>query len=396
MKPVKVKTFLQALQTLHVNLRSMKNFLNDKRITQAEKKILECWLLLGENRLDEILEILPKLNTNYDQLVEAQKNLLWGKTLSNKTRYAESIPYIKKAIHDLQPFALNHQKFNAVYSLFIVYLNLKNDRGMKETLSTLRDIEIETKREEISLIQCEFNYCAYAGGYTQAKNFLTQLKKHQAQMNGALLASTLTSQFLFYVKLEDFAACEKTMLEMKKQRKYELSSNFTFMRLMLDHYLHQKPLYVYQQEFRDQMASFYQLKVIQCFEEHNRDEAAIYWNKLRISEPDIYRPDFHYTGDKCIFSLCLQKHLSLTPTEVDSIALPENKVEALYTLLKNSKLPIRKDVIYQKLWGEELVEKSDSLKLKKVISRVRQKYEVDISFKKGCYTLETEKKRQAA
>lgn len=396
MKPVKVKAFLHALQIMPENLRTMKSFLRDKRITQAEKKILECWLLLAENRLDEILEILPKLNTDYDQLVESQKNLLLGKALSNKTQYVESIPYIKKAIEGLRPYALNRQKFNATYSLFIVYLNLKNEKAMKETLNALKKIEIEHKYHEICLIQCEFNYCALVEQYKEAKVFLTQLKKYQTQMSGALLASTLTSQFLFYVKLEDFTACEKTMEEMKKQRKYELSSNFTFMRLMLDHYLHEKPMYVYQQEFKDQPISFYQLKVIQCLEEQSPEEALGFWKKLQMSAPDIYLPDFSYKGDKCIFSLCLDKHLSRPKKSLEFSNLPENKVEALYIILSEANAPVRKEVIHQLLWKEELIEKSDNLKLKKVISRVREKYDVDIQFKKGCYCIEKGAKKQAA
>lgn len=396
MKTVKVKTFLQALQTFHVNVRSMKNFLSDKRITQSEKKILECWLMLRENRLDEILEVLPKLNTDYDLLVGSQKNLIWGMALSNKTHFKEAIPYMRKAVDELASFDLEHQRFTALYNLFIAYLNLKNKKGMEETLGHLREIEPETKRQEIILLQCEFNYCSLIGEYGSAKSFLRQLDSYRPHMNDGLVASTLTSKFLFYVKLEDFKSCEKTMEEMKKQRKFQLSSNYTFMRLMLDHYLHQKTLYVYPQEFKDQPISFYQLKVIQCLEEQNPDEAKTYWKKLQISAPDVYGPDFKYHGDKCIFSLCLDKHLSQPKKSLEFSNLPENKVEALYMILSEASTPVRKETIHQLLWKEELIEKSDNLKLKKVISRVREKYDVDIQFKKGCYCIEKGAKKQAA
>ena len=123
-KKLKVIAFIEALNAFHTDFRETQKYFKDQRLTQAEKKILECWLLLRDGRFDDILAILPKLSVDYDELVGSQKNLIWGITHNNRNDYDQALPYIQKSLEEIQSYHLPRLEFNVVNNLFVVYLNL--------------------------------------------------------------------------------------------------------------------------------------------------------------------------------------------------------------------------------------------------------------------------------
>lgn len=394
MKKVISKTFITALNTFHSNLKNSKSYFKDNRLTQAEKKILECWFLLRDSSFKEILDILPTIQAGYDPLVNAQKNLIWGITLNNMSEYHKAILLIRNSLEIISQYPLKSVEYTASYNLFVAYLNFKDKKGMKACLDIMKGIH-ENPRQVTGYLLSLFKYHSFCENYKLAEETLVELEILKKDMSEAFVISYLINKYNYYSRCEKFDSCEETLEEMKKYRKFHFSANFTYSRIMLDHLVHKKPLYVYERDFANHPFLYFQLKVIQLLEENQLGEAAHYWQKLRNFAPHTYHDNFSYQGDKNIFSLNLAQYQSRINQTKKSISLPENKEEALLILLKESPNPMRKEDIYQAIWKREAEDKSEYSKLKMLIARVRQKHNLEIDYKKGCYSLIAPPKKAA-
>jgi hypothetical protein len=392
---IKVKTFIHALNIIHRNVRESKKYLSDKRLTTSEKKILSCWLLLRENKFSEIIGILDSIQTNPSAIVNSQKKLIWGITLNNKAEFSAAVKLLNEAQREIIAFDLPNQHYIAAYNLFITYFNLKDLSGMARSLTLLSQITPVNERQQICLLQCHFNYHSFLGELKEANGYLVVIESLREHMSESVIMTHLLSKFIYMVKMENWYECQNTLNEMKKFRSFNSSSNFTYMKLLLDHFLHNSPLYVYKNKFEHYPMLYSQLKVIQCLEESDQEGARIYWKELQMGHPEIYLENYLYKGDKSIFSLCLAKHLKAPVIKKQEIPISSSKENALISILQNASAPIRKELLYELIWQETLEDKTDLLKLKKMISRSRERG-LDIQYKKGCYILVKPVKERAA
>jgi len=391
-KQSKVIAFIEALHAFHTDFRKTEKYLKDHRLTQVEKKILECWLMLRDRDLNKILAIMPSLHVGYDDLVSSQRNLIWGMAYNNRNEYDKALPLVQKALEEIIPYEVPRLEFNVVNTLFIVYLNLKDEHGMRSSLDHIEKLPAENVKQEICLLQCQFSYYAFIGKMNEAGKILDKIEDLSQEMSEIQVIAHQINRYMFYAKLEDFNGCESALQNMKRSRKFQASANFIYMRTFLDHLHKNKPIYVYQRDFDGHPFLFYQIKVIQSFEAADFKEAHKYWKLLMELAPHTYKHNFEYFGDKCVFSLALHKYRSKFEQNTGPLDVDGNKEEVLLTILKNSKLPVRKDDLYKKIWGTELLDKGDAVKLQKLVSRVRQKSGVEIQFKKECYQLIASKK----
>lgn len=386
-KKIKVIAFIEALIAFDNDHKETQKYLKDQRLTQTEKKILECWLLLRDRDFNEILALMPKLVVDYDQLVSSQKNLIWGITHNNRNEYDQALPLIKQAYEEIQSYEVPHLEFKVIHNLFTVYFNLKNSKAMLETLQALEELPTENQKQMITCWQCRFSYHSFLGEMAKAGEVLDELENVSSAMSELQLIAHQINKFIFFAKLESFDQCEGVLQAMKKNRKFQASSNFIYMRSMLSHLHKNKPLYVYQRDFDGHPFLFHQLKVIQSLEAANQAEALDHWRQLRQLDPRTFKGNFQYAGDKSVFSLALDKYTQ-SMTDCDEIEVGEgNKEEILLSFLMNAKSPVRKEMLHEKIWGRPLLDKGDSIKLQKLVSRVRQKTGADIQFKKECYHL---------
>ncbi len=391
-KQSKVIAFIEALHAFHTDFRKTEKYLKDHRLTQVEKKILECWLMLRNRDLNQILEIIPNLIVDYDDLVSSQRNLIWGLAYNNLNEYDKALPLVQKALQEIIPYEVPRLEFNVVNTLFIVYLNLKDEHRMKRTLDHLEKIPVVNVKQEICVLQCQYSYNAFIGRMNEAGKILDKIEDLSSEMSEIQMIAHQINRYMFYAKLEDFNGCESALQNMKRIRKFQASANFIYMRSFLDHLHKNKPIYVYQSDFDGHPFLFYQIKVVQSLEAADLKEAHKYWEFLMELAPHTYKHNFEYFGDKCVFSLALDKYRSILEQKTEPLNTEGNKEEVLLTLLKNSKFPVKKDELYKKIWGSELVDKGDAVKLQKLVSRVRQKSGVEIQFKKECYQLIASKK----
>jgi hypothetical protein len=152
--------------------------------------------------------------------------------------------------------------------------------------------------------------------------------------------------------------------------------------------VHDRPLYFYSQQFKVNHSLFYQLKVVQSLQKMDLPAAEVYWSKLRRLDPQTYLESFQLKDEASLLNLALKKyqsHLTVAHNPMQLDAEVSTKEKLLYSLLTQSGHPVSKEMIHQLLWNKPLLDKEDMLKLKKLVSRVRSFYHLEIKFKNGCY-----------
>lgn len=397
------KAFLEALNLIQSDPKKAKKFLEDKRLTLNEKKILNSWFLLKNCKHDEIIEALNELKiTNYE-LVEGQRLLILGITFNNQAQSRLAISHITSAFEILEKYPLPSHHFIAVYNLFIAYLNGGKVDRMEDCLELMESIlkNHGNKRQELYHLQCQFCFLVFTEQIPEAEALAKVIDQKPELMSDSMIMSNLLTKFNLQLKKEDLKAAENALEEIKKYRLFRFTAGFNFMRISLDHLLYGSPLYVYRENFKDCEYLFSHLKVVQALEENDPITAKRYWSDLVKHRPDIYHEDFTYHGEKNLFALCLKRHHiafqklnnetpKAIPTETSS-----NKSEALLMLLRASSLPIRKEVVFKALWGTEIESENDEAKIRNLISYVRKSKKINISFKRGCYFIATEKEEAA-
>lgn len=392
MNKVKVKAFVEALSNFHDNLSEMKKYPSDKRLTQTEKKILESWLLLADNKLTQILETIPKLVTDYDELVESQKELIWGIALNNKGEFHLAKPHIEASIPTLVKNNLFFHTFTAYHNLFIVNFNLNDLLEMEYCLEQMGNSHPHTKRQNLLFQQCQFYYFGFTNQFDKATKILNIIEKRKSEMTGAMLVSHLLSQFHYYVKQEKLDQCQIVLNEFKHLKKFAFGANYRFMNILLSNLKENTPIYAYEKDFSEFPFLYHQIMVVKLLEENNVQDALWFWQKLQQNFPATYQDSFSYTGKKCLFSIALEKykHSALKPQM--EAASSSNKEKAIIKILRNLTTPISKAQLYQLVWKEETADKFEMAKMQRMISRLRHKG-FEISFRKGCYQLEKNKKK---
>lgn len=386
---MKQKTFYRALIEASISPETSKKYLNDKRLTSAEKKIFESYFLIRNNKNTEAYEALSTLSCIDFPFVEAQKQSLLGLSLLNQSYFLQAETFIKKAIPVFHDIGAHYFEFMACFNLCMVYLGLNQTEKMLETIKIMEGIHQEHDIQHLRLLRTKFNYFAEINDVENASMILSQLAPLKKQMPESDIISHLVCEFMFYVNLEHFEQCQNVLTEMKSYRKFHLTENYNFMKLMLNHLTHNSPIYLSGDEFSSVPILYHQLKVIHAFEDNDQELAMKHWLELSSILPDIYQENFYYNGIKCLFSLCLNKHLKPRSIPLKLEKDPEHSYfDSLWNLLASSPAPLSKGYIYEYIWGEPPVEKEDLKKLSRLISRIRAEKGVEVCSRKGTYFIE--------
>jgi len=394
MKVVVEKTFLLALMTIHKDAPRTKTFLEDKRLTQMEREILRCWLLLRDNQCLEIFSILEKMSDSQSSLVLSQKYLIWGIALNNHGHFETSVAKIERALEELDNFKLPDHLFIACYNLFISNYNLHSKNGMSKSLMLLERLPVESPGQKISLWQCQLLFALAQGDQTLALQSIEKLEIARSEMSEPVVISYLVSKFRFEISCEEFSQAKATLIDMKKHRKFALTGNYQFMKSLLDYMMEDAALYVYKKNFDNCLYLYWQLKVIESFQRNDAQEAQTHWQELQKIHPQLYLANFEYQGEKSLFSLALKRVRQVGEIK-DPLVITKSfnsKEEHLLSLLKAAKTPLAGAFIFKTIWNVDQVDFADYDKLKKLVSRVRAKHGIEIQFKKGCYSLVESKK----
>jgi hypothetical protein len=387
MREVKTFAFHALLEDIHDNSKQIEKSLSDKRLTQAERSILKCWSYLRKCDYSAIYTTLEHLNTDYDAFVETQKNLVLAIAYNNDGRHLDAFRLLQSVLLELSSYKnIDKIYFLALYNFFICSFNLKNMVEMRICLGHMSTMALDA-RQTAYYLNCQFQYSWTNHEVEKAHELIEQLKKYKKYMSEAMSMAYAIGRFMFYFKFDEHDKCYAVLNEIKKVRSYYNQSNFIYMKTLLDHITKMTPIYAYARSFKDNMQLYHQLMVIKCLEEDQPQLALEYWLELQTINRFLFADQFKYNGSKDLFAVALSLHLEkLQRPELEKVIFA-NHEDAVYYLLSHSHQPVSVENIYAFVWNEQMPDKLAMTKLKKLISRARVKYAVEIIYRKGCYLL---------
>ncbi len=380
------KTFLHALTLLGRKPEKAKVFLNDKRLTVQEKAILKSMLLLRDNKFEEVLELISNISAS-DPFVESQRLQTLGGAYNNKGDPKKAIYFYNKSLDHDDAHGIPVMDFHTYYCLFILHLNFQDIKKMRSCFSKMKQFNIRSAFGDLCILTCQFHIQMSEQKYNEASDSLEELETLLPKMAEFQKMNFYIDKFDLGLRLEDYDMSRQCLEDMKQIRKFRLSANFKYMKSLLENFVQEAPMYVYEQDFIDHPILHHQLMVIKHLEEDNTEEAQKYWQKLETMNPEIYKEKFSYQGQLCIFGLCLDRYLrnkkSLILPHSDSIS----KEDLLFMALETSNKPLSKEKIFQIVYGDLPESKFDLQKLKSLICLVKKKKNIRIQYKKGCYVI---------
>lgn len=384
---MKCKTFDAIIKELNYHPEKSKRWLEDKRLTMLEKKIISGYMMVRNNQNEDVIAELTTLGESDIEFVNSHRDLLLGICYNNTTRFHLAEKHLLKSIQGFEQNQLHYHLFTARFDLFMVYSNLVNLPKMKSVLDEMEKMRLDGKLAQIRLMRCQFIYADEAFNVESGWSLNKKLNALKPEMAESDLIAHLVSEFMFYIKQDEFDLAQDVLMQMKKHRKFHLSENFNFMKRLMDHHRLGMPIYAYDREFKNIPLLFHQLKVIQAFESQEKETAQFHWQELQKIAPEIHGPDFVFKGGKGLFAICLEKYLHQEkPVELTEVS-EGSKVEIFYQLMIKAQGPLQKGLVYEILWGTSPEDKDDYKRLTRLVSKVRDRYGIDIQTRKGTYFL---------
>jgi tetratricopeptide (TPR) repeat protein len=385
---VNQKTFYKLIIEFNLDPQKSKSYALDKRLTFNEKKILEAFFLVRNNENIQAMNLLKELTPSPLPFVEAQRLHLLGLCLNNQSHFVEAESYFLKSLSILKQLETPFSLFMGYFNLSFVYCNLARPKEMKKSMDAMEFIEHVTDFQKARFLRVCFSYYSLIDDEENAEKILKDLRPMMSGMPESDSIAQLVTEFIYYCRREEFSKCEEVLFEMKSHRKFHLTENFTFMKKLLNHLTKDERIYLSENSAHSVPLLNLQLKVIQGLEETDLEKAQENWSRLHQIMPDVYKDNFSYQGKKCLFSLCLDKHLSktikITPLKKNESA---NLLDSLYTLLESSPIPLSKSYIYEYLWNSTPVEKDDFNKLEQLVCRMRKEKGIKVMSRKNTYAL---------
>lgn len=382
------KAFNSIIRGLVEHPQKAKDWLLDKRLTNFEKKVIQAHLLVRNNQNAEVIKLFEGIFEDVPEYIFAHKSLVLGRAYNNLSRYVEAKQYFTQATIVFKGLRQDYYYFNSQYNLFMLLSNLQLTNEMKSGLEVMRTIPLDTESNLIKLKCCEFVYHSEVGDDKKAFEYLELIASFQSQMLESDMTSHLVSAFMFFVRIEKFDKCREVLIEMKNYRKFQLSENYNYMKKMLDHLTFNKPLYAYDDEFKDNSFLYDQIKVIQYLEAGEIQESLKHWERLASVAPSQYDEGFIYRGQKSLFSLCLDKlrpkDTKIRPAELNNT---RKLLDLLHSILCQADAPLQRRHIYEMIWGEAPEDKDQLRKLSVLVSRLRHDKGIDVQTRKGTYFL---------
>ncbi len=382
------KTFIRSLMMFHHNLRNAEKFLSDKRMSHDEKMVLKGWFLLRKNKVNELIEMILAMPASPHELVESQRKLLLGIAYNNLGEMNKAKKYLVNVPDIVLKYPIRSMHFIAYYNLCICYFNQKKNQDLLVSVQKMELLVSDSFRHEIMLKQCQLMSAIQNQKHEWAGQLVSQLDKNMSKMSESMKLGHLYDKFNYFLSTHQLNECLHCLWEMKKCRSFHSSENFNYMKALLEMLVHDRPLYFYPQQFKLNHSLFYQLKVVQSLQKMDVKAAEVYWSKLRRLDPETYLDQFQLNDEASLLNLALKKyhsHLTVSHYNIPLNVEETTKEKLLYGLLTQNGHPVSKEMIHQLIWNKPLLDKEDMLKLKKLVSRVRSLYHLDIKFKNGCY-----------
>ncbi len=385
---IKEGTFVEALILSVNDSAKSKKYLKDKRLTQSEKKILQCWIDLRGGKYNKIIKTLDDINGDLSEAIEGHYYLISGLVHISLSNYLKANNFLEKTRYFESKMGGNLFSYLIYYNLFINSANCHDLNKMKDCLNLIVPY-CHTQHQKNMKLMMEAVYLLKQDLIPAARVKLDELKENKEDLLSTQRHNYYFYEFLYFSKVEKWNQCRLIINELKKIRQYRITPNYIYMKTLLDYLSENKPIYAYANKYKGAPNLFLEIETLKYLESGDFDSAQASWQSLQNMSPLRYQDNFIYSGDKCVFSICLEGLLSGNQKLEITIDLPADRAEALIVIIQKSKSPVSKDILFKKLWSREASSVKDDKLLENTLYKARKLLsEEKIKYRKGCYFIE--------
>lgn len=380
------KTFLVAYKSINQGNAKLKKYFADKRLSLAEKKILNCLLLIKKNQLRQAIEDLEEVS-GLNEFLKSYQYLLLAVCYNNLSFYCQASHHIKQSIEQFKKSGDQKYVFYALNTGACVAFNLKDKDLVSEMLNELRQLPDNQNYIDLKTKCCELYLNLLADDERALKLSLELLDyylKNDPDQASYYYILSITAHLKFdlvdeaYALLEDCRTCGG----------YRIKPNYKYLQSLMDFVYKGKTFYFYEEKFTDAQLLYFELSVIKNLELEKYDEAKECWKKLMGFNPDVYKANFFLKSDKTLFKQALSLYdLSVfqeSESEVIDLQMLESSVDKLLYILETRKHFVSKEELIKLIWGEELSLENES-RLSSIIYILRKHKNIAIVTRDGRY-----------
>jgi hypothetical protein len=395
------KTFLKALEAAHLGTMKGKKFLQDNRLTLQEKNLLDCFLRIRNNDFSFIHDLKENITFKDIPFLDGVKHLILGFVYVYKADSSPAEGYLDKSLSLLQEGAsekfIARMIFKAHSNLFYAHVNQKKKIQLESQFKKICTLQLSSDEDKISFKLLAICYNSLLGNYSKTEDLLEEITEFIPQMTDIQIISLHIEKFDFYIKLDLLDQAQNVLKDLKSHRTFRLSACFQYMDKLLKFIMHGERIYVYDKDFKEHNDLYLLIKVICLLDEADYHEASFYWAKLSERAPETYCPEFNYKGDKCLFSLALNK--AMIQKEESNFVLQKNYTdseEKVIQMLRDAHgMQLKKEELFKHVYDREMNYKEDLVSLASIIYRINKKEEIQIKSKKGTFYIVLEASKSA-
>lgn len=383
--------FHDAFDLIIRDYRKYKKNLEDKRLTHAEKLILQAHLLVRNNKNTEVFPLLDQC-TPSNEYFGAHKDLVIGMAYLNTGQSQKALEVLENCESHFLPDIDHYFLFLLYRNCYTCALNLYNIPVAEEYFKLLMELGFKTPREERILKLTSFHHAILLEDAEKANTLKQELDRLKTEMSQSELPAYLINCFHLSMLKEDFKLAIEVMNEIKTLKKFHQSENYKFMHELTGYLMQDKPIYLREEDMSEMHNLNYQVQCIKALSGGDVQLAFAYWTKLQELNPQIYVDEFDYRGNKNLFALCLRKALCQTKQQRMEVPQDLSMFEKLDFIFANCNGVISKEELINLLWNQELYDKADLQKLSRLIYKYRKstsKY--DLQTHHGSYKIKENK-----
>jgi len=383
--------YFKALKILREDkITDYHNFIKKEDLSRIEKKLLNARMLLRDQCWEEVIEQFADLKNISDLFYLAESNALVSYSFSMKGGWQEAIIYNEKAIFNYLKTNSYSQLYLAYYNTSIYYSRLGLLQLSNYYLSNAQPFS-ESKLDSLSInlavaanLSKVLEYDKAIKILEEGLNEIDQVNDFEFVVNFKLVSVDIFSRACNYKK------SKKILEELINLKKAPSRSRILFENNLILAILNEDFSMINWQDIilKDKLYSL-KTKVIDYLLTGQATEAKNTWKMLAQLEPNNFLPEFEMkfkSDENSLFYVFVKKIKALNIKSISNAGELSGKLKLLHDILYESKFPLSKEELIERIWGAPYDPALDS-RFYKLVQRLKVEGSCNVVNNHGGYVL---------
>jgi hypothetical protein len=381
--------FKETFRMLNNEPRKFEYRLKTHPFDRNQKKLLTAFSYFKKGNKEETFSLL-KGYTIETPFFEGVRLYLLGIAHNHYCAYSFAVEHLSKSVEIFQELEEENFLVYSITALILAFGNKRDFRKMEHYVDMMKVCHPSSDHNKLLMIHAELVYLVHAEQLVKAKKILQKTLASDLKNLEMFKPSFLILYFSAAFKSRNYSRCYEILDEYKALNGFTVKLNYLYMKCLLDHITAQKPLYVYESDYKDFPEMHHQLEVIKSLSVGDVERAGSFWSLLQKHNPSIYKKDFTYAGDYSLFSCALglyaahAKTVDLDLNVLNGLSGPLAKLQYIFS---QTSAAVPKEELIKLIWNENSSEASLN-RLRQLVYSYKKKYRTEIVSHQNTYKMD--------